>query len=106
MATRRPRKKQCLENAEESANTALALADKTTIDGTKENYKGKQRIMIEWLKVNHPSCMNQRGELKIPVPHGPILAFFGSLANDGTELSKCTDGEPTGDYPMSVSCIR
>ncbi len=35
-----------------------------------------------------------------------ILAFFGSLANAATELSKCTDGEPKGAYPMSVSCIR
>ena len=69
-----------LANATESLSSARALADMTTKEGTKENYKGKQRIMIDWLKVNHCSCVNRSGDLKIPVPNDPIISFFGNLA--------------------------
>ena len=103
-----PRKSRqpTLANASESASSAKALADMTTKTGTKENYKGKQRIMIDWLKVNHPSCVNRSDELKIPVSNGPIISFFGNLAQPAHDRSRCNEGDPLGPDPMSVSCIR
>jgi hypothetical protein len=103
------KRKQILGDAATGTEVAEQIKQRRTVDNTKSNYRSKINTMIEWLKSNGPTALDEADQLIIPIHTDTCLSFFGSLCAPAQERARLTSAEeiPEGAAdPYSVSVVR
>ena len=70
-------------------DVANHMISNRTCDSTKHSYKSKLSTMLSFFKSNpsYESCIDENGEMKIPLTQAQLLALFGWISTN-PELSK------------------
>jgi hypothetical protein len=86
------------------------LQSKRTCEATKQSYASKINQALIWFRANHHDFLTEDGRsFQLPIPSGPLLAFFGVLgkaAYDRQHLSGSDKITPDMVEPMSPSSLQ
>jgi hypothetical protein len=94
-------------NGADATNVAQKLKSKRTNSSTKQTYKSKINVMMDWLVVNFPESVDvEQNVIQIPLQKEVVLNFFGHICSRASLRDEQETPLPDDSPPLSASCVK
>ncbi|KAF0721481.1 hypothetical protein Ae201684P_001383 [Aphanomyces euteiches] len=92
---------------DDAGAVAMSLKAKRINISTKKAYASKLRVMIKWMQDKYPQVLDHDGNLRLPLPKGAVLGFFGHLSEPALECdTQSIHVDDAVNPTLSFSCLE